>query len=124
MSISRRYWFLAGIYMGLIFIQSSIPGDKLPPLPISDKLSHLIEFGILSWLIGKASRTSNKKFLIKQAAIFSIIITILYGLSDELHQSFISLREPEVYDVIYDGTGGILAQGIFLIKRPNRASRN
>lgn len=116
MSITTKYWFIAGIYMGLIFIASSIPGKLVPAAPISDKLIHLVEFGILSWILGKACRSSQKKIFIQQAGILSIIITTLYGISDEIHQSFVPLRNPEIYDVIVDGIGAILAQGIFLKK--------
>lgn len=116
MSIATKYWFIAGIYMGLIFIASSIPGKSVPGVPISDKLIHLVEFGILSWILGKACRSSQKKIFIQQAGILSIIMTTLYGISDEIHQSFVPLRNPEIYDVIVDGIGAILAQGIFLRK--------
>lgn len=118
MSISARYWLLAVIYMGLIFISSSIPGEALPEtVGYVDKLLHLIQFGILSWILGKAFRTSNNKFFIKRAAILSIIITIFYGIIDEIHQSFVPSRDPEYGDVVFDGIGAILAQGLFLIKR-------
>ena len=117
MSVSTRYWFIALIYMGLIFIGSSIPGKALLEVRIWDKLIHLVEFGILSLILGKAFRTSEPKIFIKHAAILSVIMTILYGISDEIHQSFVPLRCPDVYDVVADGIGGILAQGIFVIKR-------
>jgi len=120
MSISTRYFFIAGIYMGLIFIISSIPGESLPKVAISDKFIHFVEFGILSWILGKAFRTSNKKIFIKQSAILSIIITIFYGITDEIHQSFISSRYVECYDAVCDGIGAVLAQGIFLIKKKGR----
>jgi VanZ family protein len=105
--------------MGLIFIISSIPGKALPETTISDKFLHIVEFGILSWLLGKAFRTAKKEVFIKHAGILSIIITILYGISNEIHQSFVPYRSTEFYDVIFDAIGAILAQGIFLIKRGN-----
>lgn len=117
MSISTRYWFVGMIYMGLIFILSSIPGEELPETTNLDKFLHIVEFGILSWILGKAFRTSTKKLFIKQAWILSIIITIFYGISDEFHQSFIPYRSPDSYDVICDAIGATLAQGIFLIER-------
>lgn len=79
MSVSTKYWFIALIYMGLIFIASSIPGEALPKIEILgvDKLIHLVEFGILSWMLGRAFRTSEKKVFIKQAVILSVMLTIL-----------------------------------------------
>jgi len=124
MGASERYWFIAGIYMGLIFIASSIPGKPLPKISTIDKLIHLIEFGILSWILGKAFRTSQKETFIKQASIFSILITILYGIGDEIHQSFVPFRDPGIYDVLFDGIGAILAQGIFLIYRKGHRDKD
>lgn len=121
MSISTRYWFIAGIYMGLIFIVSSIPGETLPETSVSDKFLHLVEFGILSWLLGKALRTSQKEIFIKQATVLSIVITICYSITDEVHQYFVPYRCVEVYDVVFDGIGAVLAQGIFLIKKREKA---
>ena len=119
MSVSIKYWFFALIYMGLIFIASSIRGDALPEIRIwnGDKFIHLVKYGILSWILGKAFRTSENKVFINQAVVLSVMLTILYGISDEIHQSFVPLRCPDVYDVVADGIGGILAQGIFLIKK-------
>ncbi|MEW6097246.1 MAG: VanZ family protein [bacterium] len=124
MSVSTRYWFIAGIYMGVIFITSSIPGEALPEIRIWDKFLHLVEFGILSWLLGKAFRTSQKKIFIKQSAVLSIIITIFYGITDEIHQSLVSSRYPEYYDGVFDGIGAVLAQMIFLIKIKIRKRQN
>lgn len=121
MSISTRYWFIAGIYMGLIFIASSIPGEALPETSVSDKFLHLVEFGILSWLLGKALRTSQKEIFVKQATVLSIVITICYSIIDEGHQFFVPYRCVEVYDVVFDGIGAVLAQGIFLIKKREKA---
>ncbi|MDI6736091.1 MAG: VanZ family protein [bacterium] len=122
MSISTKYWFLALIYMGLLFIASSIPGDTLPETGIfwGDKFIHAVEYGLLSWIFGKALRTSGNKVFINQAAVFSVMLTILYGISDEIHQIFVPLRFPDVYDVVADGIGGILAQGIFLMKQKDK----
>jgi len=117
MSISTRYWFLAGIYMGVIFIASSIPGEALPKISISDKIIHLVEYGILSWILGKALRTSQKEIFLKQATLLAIIMTILYGISDELHQAFVPWRNPDIYDVVVDGIGAILAQVISLKRK-------
>ncbi len=116
MSVSTKYWFIALIYMGLIFIVSSIPGDTLPEIEIFgvDKFVHSVEYGLLSWILGKALRTSANKVFVNHAVVFSVMLTILYGISDEIHQIFVPLRLPDVYDVVADGIGSILAQGIFL----------
>ncbi len=37
-----------------------------------------------------------------------LTVTILYGISDEFHQSFVPGRQPSWYDVLADGLGGLL----------------
>ncbi len=51
----------------------------------------------------------------KNKLLISILIVILYAVSDELHQLFISERTAQIRDVLIDSTGAIIA--IFLISR-------
>lgn len=45
----------------------------------------------------------------KNAALWAILFSILYGASDEFHQSFTPGREPRVRDVFFDTIGSVLA---------------
>ena len=40
-----------------------------------------------------------------------VAIVMVYGLSDEFHQSFVPMRDASIYDVFADIIGGML--GIF-----------
>ncbi|HSH41142.1 MAG TPA: VanZ family protein, partial [Arenicellales bacterium] len=48
-----------------------------------------------------------------QARWLALGLAVLYGISDEWHQSFVPGREPDVLDVLADGVGA--AVGILLL---------
>lgn len=72
------------------------------------KFGHILLFGILAVFLyrGLLSENTGKK----KAAIWSIILSTLYGASDEFHQGFTQGREGRVRDIFFDGTGA----GIFI----------
>ncbi len=73
---------------------------------IIKKTIHMVEYGILTLLLFRALKNSgNNK---KNALIYSFLIAIVYGATDELHQSFTPGREPRIRDVFFDGTGSVL----------------
>jgi VanZ family protein len=47
----RRPWLWAGLWMlaiAIVVIGSLLPGQDLPPLPVSDKLEHFVAYAALS----------------------------------------------------------------------------
>jgi VanZ family protein len=96
------------LYMVLIWILSSNPADAFVKTPFSfDALLkeslHLIEFAILYWLISFAFM-AHKKWS-ERASLVAAIIAILYGLTDEIHQSFVPARSATVIDFVKDTIG-------------------
>jgi VanZ family protein len=112
-----KYCVPAILYMALLFYLSSRPSpDEVRWIPIIAKLKlvHIIEYGILYFLVRYA--------IIKTAAydklsVFAIalMITVLYGLTDEFHQIFVAGRTSSLLDVVADGVGGILAGFILIL---------
>jgi VanZ family protein len=76
---------------------------------------HIIIYGVLAVLC-YLSLVHQKRFpsLLRNAIWFTIIICALYGISDELHQSFVPNRDCEFWDWAADFAGVILA--VVLIK--------
>ncbi len=106
------------IYCGIIFFLSSLPGILLPhPIIGFDKVLHIIAYtglGFLSYQVMVNYKKGQKiSFLILMLIPF--IFCLLYGISDEIHQSFVPGRDPDVYDVIADGIGSSI--GIFVYHR-------
>ena len=100
-----------------IFTLSSIPGEDLPDIGIraADKLAHFVIFGVLAVFLYRSFSRSARPDLRKFAASMGILITILYGVLDELHQFFIPGRTPSILDWIADLTGAVLFVLIYRI---------
>ena len=97
-------------WMALIFFLSS--QERVPsPIGFSSQLlaiaGHLISYGVLALLVdfaaGDAFPRSAKRF----AAV--VALCIVYGISDELHQSFVPGRHATVFDGVVDAIGAGLA---------------
>jgi len=100
------YWLLSLLYMGFIFYLSSYPEPiKVPSFSCSDKLLHIVEYGILASLIYLALNKGNvtKHYFVALA----FTISFLYGVSDEIHQHFVPGREADIFDVIANGIGAL-----------------
>jgi len=79
---------------------------------IFDKDVHTLLFGILAYLIINFLIEYKLNFL----KIFFIVVTIglLYGISDEWHQSFVPGRGVSIWDLLFDVIGSICG---FLVYR-------
>jgi VanZ family protein len=114
-------WATVVSYCALIFIGSSIPGNRIA-LGISgiDKLIHTIEYSILSVLLFRSLTVSTT---IQTESVFWIAVSVssLYGLSDEVHQIFVPLRQFDVLDIASDASGSIL--GSYLMLRLSNNAR-
>lgn len=98
------------ITMGTIFFLSHQPGDtiELYPIPGIDKLAHLCIYGLLACTIlygfGRSYRISSPY----KVMIIVISVSLLYGVLDEFHQSFIPYRSVSSLDIIADFSGAVL----------------
>lgn len=103
-------------WMGIIFAmssQSTIPQTPSLPADLIAIAGHLVAFGVLaallylglaSWLPGTGLR-----------AAVAFVMTVLYGVSDEFHQSFVPGRDASLFDVVVDGIGAAVALAIILV---------
>ena len=71
------------------------------------KAGHLTEYAILAWLAARAFRTSANELLHRRWFLLSLILVVLYSLSDEFHQSFVPSRTASIYDCAIDAVGGL-----------------
>lgn len=108
------YWTLVVLYAGFIFYLSS--GPITVNVPGNDKLHHMGEFGIFSFLLYNALRSSLKDERPWRMALLAIILALLYGISDEFHQSFVPTRTADPYDVAADVAGAIVMQCLISFK--------
>lgn len=105
--------YIALLYAVLIFVVSAIPQIH-PPLGFKwgDKVAHLLEYGIFSFLIFLAFYTSGKDFLKRHIFLLSVLVGTVYGLSDEIHQKFVPGRDCNIYDFLADCLGIIAVQTV------------
>ena len=106
-----RFWLPVIFWAALIFTFSS---EALPVTSkfywkdfVVKKTAHLIEYSVFAMLLFRAFINSGVGR--KKAAIYTIIIAIIYGVTDEFHQSFTPGREPRLRDLGFDTIGAGLA---------------
>ena len=101
-------------YMALIFYLSSGPTTAPSLNSIPDHYLHCAGYSLLSMLVfwawneGLAAKGGPGSYF------FPGLITFLYGISDEFHQSFVPERDAAALDVLSDGIGAILGIAIVL----------
>jgi len=107
------YWLPLILYCLFIYIQSANPSpDQIPSIPFIDKVLHGAAYGIMGILFYRAYQTLRIKDNIHMLMLLSVVSASLYGISDEIHQSFVPFRDAEVADVIADILGAV--GGVFL----------
>jgi len=101
-------WLPALVMMGTIFWFSAQPAERLPVFSWADaivkKSGHVIGYALLAlsywYALGMAK---SRRWLVW-------LFLILYALTDEYHQAFVSGRHPSIWDVlIFDNIGAVIA---------------
>jgi VanZ family protein len=119
----RVLWVLPIIYMAMIWTMSSLPDDTFVELPDSStdrfikESLHLVEFAILYLLFAVAAFFNHK--LTPSLNLIFAVLAGLYGISDEIHQSFVPARSATLIDAIKDITGVVVCYYI-ITKRLHR----
>jgi VanZ family protein len=109
--------------MGLIFVLSSLPADRLP------------DFGTVDFLIKKGGHATGYALLALAyffalpprlspgyRAVTALTMALLFALSDEYHQSFVEGRTSSLRDVAIDGGGALIALAIAGVHSSNSRS--
>jgi VanZ family protein len=142
---SKKFkWLLVVVWMAVIFIFSSQPGDvsdenskfviyifNILGIDLNSflgtlanfavrKLAHFTEYFILYMLMYNALIES---FNFRKALIYSVIGVFLYASSDEFHQSFVPERGPSFKDVLIDTSGGVFALFVVYISSMRRKNK-
>jgi hypothetical protein len=93
----------------LIFYMSSIESKNIPGIsfPLRSVIYHFAIFAFFCFflLIGLVKGKNNNKQLI----FIGVIIAILYGISDEIHQLFVPGRCCSIDDILVDSIGILIA---------------
>ncbi|CAM4254608.1 VanZ family protein [Paenibacillus tarimensis] len=112
-------WLAPILVMACIFYFSSRTGDDLGamlpwfqrwlPFMTGFDWGHLVAYFLLAlsfeYAFGQRSTRPAVKLLI-------IVLCVLYGITDEYHQSFVGGRTPDIHDLVNDAIGAAAAVGL------------
>jgi VanZ family protein len=87
--------------------------------PFTSYIAHFVEYAILAlalyWALSHTLPRLPWKYLT------AWLISVLYAISDEWHQSFVPGRTPSVQDVLVDAAGAATALAILYLWQRHRA---
>jgi len=103
------FWIPSIVWMIVIFILSSMTGSDLQsafPFFSDFNWGHFVAYFILAitYYIALYRKVKHPKVL-----YIIIVLSILYGVTDEFHQYFTPTRVPDIQDLIADAIGASVA---------------
>ena len=103
-------WLPVVIQMALIFYFSSQPSGSpaLERFPLPAGIGHLGGYGLLALLLYRAFNRGFLGWSLKPG-IYTFLVAFSYGITDEIHQSFVPGRQALVSDVFINAAGIVLA---------------
>jgi len=105
-------WAPVALVLGYeFFLSAQSPGGLPafgPSFPQWDKVEHVVYFFLTGLLAVRAARC-GEGWSRGKTAVFLILAGLLWGCSDEIHQSFTPGRDVEIGDVLADTAGVALA---------------
>ena len=103
-------WLPATIWMVFIFVMSSqeqfpkTPGISTSALAV---VAHLVLYGLLAFFFTIAIERDGRAT--RSTQLTAIALAVLYGLSDEFHQSFVPGRNSSALDLAVNSIGATIA---------------
>ena len=97
--------------MAVLFAASSASDTSAVPRVLSDKVLHLGTYAALGLTVYRALADARFERLTPGRAVAAVFFCILYGVSDEFHQSFVPGRTPDAMDLVADGVGAAIGVG-------------
>jgi len=125
------YWLPVLLWMGMILVvssRSSLPFvlNKTVDL-VTKKAGHMTEYGVLAFLLWRAIRSCKQSGVSEATSGHrskergwpalpsfggAFVLSLLYAISDEFHQTFVPGRTGALTDVGFDVLGMLLALGL------------
>jgi VanZ family protein len=125
------YWLPLILYVGLIFLLSSL---SLVPLPLpaisgADKVVHFGEYAVLAVLVARAIHSLPRPRALWLVCLLTLLVVVAFGALDEAYQSTVPRRQSDALDLLADGLGGLcgsLGYCLFIrqwsLRRPQRTA--
>jgi len=115
------------IMMSVIFIASGTPGEDLPEFGIIDffvkKGGHMVGYALLAVSFFMALYAGNGQKTTR-TTVLALVLSVLYAVSDEYHQSFVPGRSAAASDVCIDTVGMMAGLAVlhFFMNRKKQAA--
>ena len=107
-----KLWLPVFVWVGVIFTFSSLPINHETTFSwwdfILKKTAHVVEYGILYWFVWRAL-SQKGQLLNNKILIWSLVLCLVYAISDEWHQTIVAGREGTLRDVGFDTIGMLLS---------------
>lgn len=115
MAVLWLYWLPAVATAALIFYLSHRPELPGELMPFPDWVAHGLEYAFFTLTLAYATtRGFARVRRVRLRVAAAVLIASLYGVSDELHQSFVPGRDPAVLDWLADTVGALIMACVIL----------
>lgn len=110
MSVAR--WLLpVGLAAGISLLSGgSVPPGVVPGIFQIDKAIHVLVFGLLATAVVRALPAGMPP---ARRMAWAVGVTVVFGLSDELHQGMNPARTMDGWDLLADAVGAVVATGVY-----------
>ena len=111
------YHLPAIAYAGLIIGLSSLTNVTLPRTQFIelDKVIHFCEYALFGYLVWRSLCHLHSAVGTIDAAFLGVGFVTLFALADELYQSFVPNRQPDIADFFTDVIGAAMAIAVCLL---------
>lgn len=96
-------WVPAFIVMAVISALSLTSGTVIHSLGLGNQVYQINGHFFLFILLGATYFKATKN------VFHSIMLTLIFGIIDELHQTFTPYRSSSVFDILVDASGGLIS---------------
>jgi len=111
-------WLVVVAYMYCIYVLSSRPlAFPIPELGIPilgvDKILHMIAYGLLAFFLCRAMAATVSGPLDMKLLFVVVVITMVYGALDEIHQARVPMRQSSAADLVADAVGAVFVTALW-----------
>lgn len=100
------------LYMAMLFGLSAIPGSDIPAVA-DDRIEHFLAYAGFGVVLAFTAAGLRSRPVERSELLACAVFGVLFGASDEWHQSFVPGRDASLKDLAFDTLG--LAAALFMI---------
>ena len=105
-------WGPVVVLMAAIFVVSGSSSPPGLPASISDVMAHAVAYAALGATMLRAVAGADRSRITVGGVLLAVVLTVSYGLTDEIHQAFVPGRTPELRDLAADAAGAAAGAGL------------